>query len=78
MLFGQLAPQRTQRLPLFALFAAHQLAGRAGRTAFDRGLWLELTAQFKGHFTAQQGAAAVAQAQTTVALDINIRQTARH
>ena len=78
MLFGQFAPQRTQRLPLFALFAAHQLAGRAGGTALDRGLRLELAAQFQGHFAAQQRPAAVAQAQAAVAFDIDISQTTGH
>ena len=78
MFFSQLASQGTQGFPLFALFAAHQLAGRAGRAAFDRGLRLQLAAQFQRHFTAQQRPAAVAQTQTTVAFNIDIGQTTGH
>ncbi|MNC50581.1 hypothetical protein D3C75_998270 [compost metagenome] len=81
MFFGQLAAQGTQRFPQIALFGTHQLAGRAaaaGRRGFGRGLRFEITAQLQGHLAAQQRPAAVGQAKTAVAFQVDIDQAARH
>ncbi|MNV33371.1 hypothetical protein D3C71_1247380 [compost metagenome] len=77
MFFGELATQGAQGFPLFALLATDQLA-RLALAAFRHGLRLEIAAQFQGHFTLEQRPAAVAQAQATVAFEVDVRQTTGH
>ena len=74
MLFRQLAPQSTQRLPLLALLAPHQLAGLTG-AALGTALRLEVATQFQGNFALEQGPATVAQAQAALEVACGTEQT---
>ena len=77
MLFRQFAAQRTQRFPLAAFFATHQLAGRAaGR--LGALLRFQITAQLQADLALEQRPATVRKTQTTKAFQIDIRQATRH